>query len=370
MLIQAAVAREAAAPLAMETLALDAPRAGEVLVRMVAVGVCHSDIAARDLSLPVKMPVVLGHEGAGIVERVGEGVERLAVGDKVVLTVGHCGTCTNCRRGDVAYCENGMAINYGGTRPDGSATLCCDGHPVGGCFFAQSAFATYALATERNAVRVHPDADLAMAAPLGCGVQTGAGAVLRALAAQAARALIVFGAGSVGLSAVMGARIAGCDPIIVVEPVAARRDLARELGATHAIDPAAGDIAGAVRAIVPRGVDYVVETTAVPAVVEAAFASLASHGQMALLGVPKNPATMLTTSMLGFLASGVTLKAVIEGDTEPHSFIPELLAHYEAGHLPLDRIIRTYPFDQINRAIDDQLAGAVVKPVLLFPRNA
>ena len=366
MQITAAVARVAKAPFSIEELELDEPRAGEVLVRMVAVGVCHSDVAARDQSLPVEMPVVLGHEGAGIVERVGAGVTKVRPGDKVVLTVGSCGECTNCRRGDPAYCENGMAINYAGRRGDGSATVCCGGEPVGAHFFAQSSFASFAIALERNTVKVHDGADLALAAPLGCGVQTGAGAVLRSLDAQAGRAIAVFGAGSVGLSAVMGAAVAGCDPIIVVEPVAARRALALEVGATHAIDPAAGDIAAAIRAVVARGVDYVVETTAVQPVIAAALASLAGHGQMAFLGVPKNPEATFSTNLLGFLASGVTLKAVIEGDTDPDSFIPELLAHVEAGRMPLRKLVKTYPFARINEAIDDQLAGLVVKPVLTF----
>jgi aryl-alcohol dehydrogenase len=366
MQITAAIAREAKRPFALEAIEIDEPREGEVLVRLEAVGVCHSDIAARDQSLPVQMPVVLGHEGAGVVARVGPGVTKVQPGDKVVLTVGSCGQCTNCRRGDVAYCEKGMAINYSGRRPDGSATLCCGSEPIGGYFFAQSSFATYAIATEHNTVKVHADADLTMAAPLGCGIQTGAGAVMRSLAAKPGRAIAIFGGGSVGLSAVMGAVLAGCDPIVVVEPVAARRDLALEIGATHAIDPAAGDVVAAIRAIVARGLDYVVDTTAVDLVVQAALASLAPHGAMAFLGVPKNPEAVFSTSMLGFLASGVTLKAVIEGDTDPDTFIPELLAHYEAGRLPLDKLIRTYPFDQINQAIDDQLAGLVVKPVLTF----
>ncbi|GGZ10218.1 NAD(P)-dependent alcohol dehydrogenase [Novosphingobium colocasiae] len=366
MQITAAVAREPKQDFSLEQLELDEPQAGEVLVRIEAVGVCHSDIAARNQSLPVQMPVVLGHEGAGVVERVGPGVTKVKPGDKVVLTVGYCGQCTNCTRGDVAYCENGMAINYSGRRADGSPTLCCGGEPVSGHFFAQSSFASYAIALEQNTVKVHDGADLALAAPLGCGVQTGAGAVLRSLAAKPGRAIAVFGAGSVGLSAVMGAVVAGCDPIIVVEPVAARRALALEVGATQAIDPAAGDIAEAIRAIVARGVDYVVETTAVDAVVSAALASLAGHGEMAFLGVPKNPEATFSTNLLGFLASGVTLKAVIEGDTDPDTFIPELLAHVEAGRMPLGKLVRTYPFDQINQAIDDQLSGLVVKPVLTF----
>ncbi|WP_404476899.1 NAD(P)-dependent alcohol dehydrogenase [Novosphingobium sp. BL-52-GroH] len=366
MQITAAIAREAKRPFALEQIEIDEPRAGEVLVRLEAVGVCHSDIAARDQSLPVQMPVVLGHEGAGVVARVGPGVTKVQPGDKVVLTVGSCGECTNCRRGDVAYCEKGMKLNYSGRRPDGSATLCCGSEAIGGYFFAQSSFATYAIATEHNTVKVHAGADLTMAAPLGCGIQTGAGAVMRSLAAQAGRAIAVFGAGSVGLSAVMGAVLAGCDPIIVVEPVEARRALALEIGATHAVDPAAGEIPAAIRAIVERGVDYVVDTTAVDPVIQAALASLAPHGTMAFLGVPKNPEAVFSTSLLGFLASGVTLKAVIEGDTDPDTFIPELLAHYEAGRLPLDKLVHTYPFDQINQAIDDQLAGLVVKPVLTF----
>lgn len=366
MQIKAAIAREARRPFALEDIEIDAPREGEILVRLKAVGVCHSDIAARDQSLPVQMPIVLGHEGAGVVERVGPGVTKVQPGDKVVLTVGSCGACTNCRRGDVAYCEKGMSINYSGRRPDGSATLCCGSEPIGGYFFAQSSFATYAIATAQNTVKVHAGADLTIAAPLGCGIQTGAGAVMRSLAAKPGRAIAIFGGGSVGLSAAMGAVLAGCDPIIVVEPVAARRNLAHELGATHAIDPAAGDVAVAIRAIVARGVDYVVDTTAVEPVIQAALGSLAPHGEMAFLGVPKNPEAVFSTSMLGFLASGITIRAVIEGDTDPDTFIPELLAHYEAGRLPLDKLVRIYPFDQINQAIDDQLAGLVVKPVLTF----
>lgn len=366
MKITAAIAREAAAPFRLEEIDLAEPQADEVIVRIVAVGICHSDIAARNQSLPIALPAVLGHEGAGVVEKVGSAVTKLAPGDKVVLTVAFCGECTNCQRGDVAYCEKGIALNYGGARPDGSATLCCDGHPMTGHFFGQSSFASHAVANQRNAIKVHTDADLALAAPIGCGIQTGAGAVMRSLAAKSGRSIAVCGGGSVGLSAVMGAKLQGCDPIIVVEPVAERRTLALEIGATHAIDPAKGDLTAQIRAISARGVDYVVDTTAVVPVIEAAFASLAPHGAIALLGVPKNPEASFSVSLLQLLIAGATVKAVIEGDTDPETFIPELLAHAEAGRLPLAKLIRQYPFDQINQAVDDQLAGSVVKPVLIL----
>lgn len=366
MKITAALTRVAAQPFQLEEVDLAAPQDDEVLVRIVAVGVCHSDIAARDQTLPIAIPAVLGHEGAGIVEKVGKSVTKLAPGDKVVLTIAFCGECTNCQRGDVAYCENGMSLNYSGRRPDGSPTLCCGQEPIGGHFFGQSSFASYAICNQRNAVKVHAGADLTMAAPLGCGVQTGAGAVMRSLAALPGRAIAVFGGGSVGLSAAMGAAIRGCNPVIVIEPVAARRALALEIGATHAIDPAAGDVTQQIKAICARGVDYVVDTTGVVPVIQAAIAAMAPHGTMVFLGVPKNPAAEMPLSVLGFLASGCTLKAVIEGDTQPDTFIPELLALYEQGRLPVDKLVRAYPFAEINAAVDDQLAGRVVKPVLVL----
>jgi aryl-alcohol dehydrogenase len=366
MKITAALVREAAAPFRLEEIELAELEPLEVLVRIVAVGICHSDIAARNQSLPIALPAVLGHEGAGVVERVGSAVTKLAPGDKVVLTVASCGNCTNCDRGDIAYCENGIALNYGGRRADGSATLCCGGEAVGGHFFGQSSFATHAIASERNAVKVHGAADLALAAPLGCGVQTGAGTVLRAMKAQAGRSIVVLGGGSVGLSAVMGAAVAQCDPIIVVEPVAERRTLALEIGATHVVDPAAGDVAQQIRAITRRGVDYGVDTTAVVSVIEAALGALATHGAFAFLGVPKDPEAALTLPLLNFLIMGATLSAVVEGDTDPDTFIPELLSYVESGRMPLAKLIRTYAFADINQAVDDQLHGRVVKAVLIL----
>ena len=312
MQVTAALVREANSPFSIETLDLSPLQDDEVLVRLTAVGICHTDLAARDLALPIALPAVLGHEGAGVVERVGSGVTDLRVGDKVVLTIAYCGECTNCQRGDIAYCERGMELNYSGGRPDGTPTLCCDGERVTGHFFGQSSFADHAIANRRNAVKVHADADLVLAAPLGCGVQTGAGAVMRSLDAQGGRALAILGGGTVGLSAAMAGSIRGCDPIIVVEPVAARRALALEIGATHAVDPAAGDVAEAIRAIVARGVDYLVDTTGIVPVLQAGMAALAGHGAVAVIGVPADPGAALPLNILNFLISGATIKAVID----------------------------------------------------------
>jgi aryl-alcohol dehydrogenase len=366
MKIKAAVLREASTPFKIEDIDLAEPLDDEILVKIAAVGLCHSDIAAQHAQLPVSPPIVLGHEGAGIVEKVGSSVTKVKAGDKVVLTFPHCGCCENCKRGDVAYCEDLMALSYGGCRADKSCAHQSESGPISGNFFAQSSFASYALAYECNTVKLPDDAPLELMGPLGCGIQTGAGAVLRSINVQQGRSIAVYGGGSVGLSAVMGAVLRECSPIIVVEPVESRRALALELGATHVIDPIACDVAEKIREIVPRGTDYAVDTTGVTTVLEAAMASMANHGTMAWLGVPSDPEATLNISVLGFLSSGCTLKAVIEGDSQPEDFIPELYDYYKAGKFPLDKMVSFYPFEKINAAIDDQLSGKAIKAILTF----
>lgn len=367
MKITAAVMREAGAPLNIENdVELAAIKDDEVLVKISAVGLCHSDIAAQHQHLPIEPPAVLGHEGAGIVEQVGASVTKVKPGDKVVLTFPYCGECTNCKRGNVSYCERNVELFYGSHRADGSCTHCKGDEEISGRFFAQSSFASYAIANECNTVKMPANAPIELLGPLGCGIQTGAGAVLNSIDAQADYSLVVFGGGSVGLSAAMGGVIRQCTPVIVVEPVEARRNLALELGATHVIDPAAGDVAEQIRAIVPRGVDYAVDTTGVPAVVEAAMSAMAVHGTLVFLGVPSNPEAAVSLSLLGFLSTGGTIKAVIEGDSQPDKFIPELYQYYKEGRLPLEKLVATYNFEDINTAIDDQLKGKVVKAILTF----
>ena len=364
MRITAAVARAAGAPFNVEPAELDAPRPDEILVRIRAVGVCHTDLVARDGAMPFSMPAVLGHEGAGVVEAVGSAVTKVARGDRVALTFRSCGQCDRCRSGDPAYCYTMPMLNYIGMRPDGSKAIRQGETAVSSNFFGQSSFATHALAYERNVLKLPADIPFELAAPLGCGVQTGAGGVMLALASPAGSSLLVTGGGAVGLSAVMGAAIQGCGTIIVVEPHAARRALARELGATHVIDPAADpDLTAAVRAILPHGVDFAFDTTGRPETLAAVMGALAPKGVFGIVGIPP-PGATLPGDLGTVLTFGQTVRGIIEGDSDPDDFLPRLIDHWRAGRLPLEKLVRTFPFAAINEAIDAQHHGECVKVVL------
>lgn len=365
MKIHAAVTQGPGQPFLLQDAQLEAPRDDEILVRIVAVGVCHTDIVFKEGNL-IPAPAVLGHEGSGIVEQVGANVRKVAPGARVAISFRSCGQCARCDGGDPAYCHTMPMLNYIGMRADGSRTLSIDGSPVSGNFFGQSSFATYAITYERNVVKVPEGLPLELAGPLGCGVQTGAGGIMRSLAATPGSSLLITGGGAVGLSAVMGAKIQGCTTIIVVEPHAARRDLARELGATHVIDPReTPHVATAVRAIVPVGVDYAFDTTGVPAIQQAVMAALAPKGVFGIVGVAP-PGTPMPGEINTAMTFGHTVKGIIEGDSEPDVFIPELMKLYLEGRLPFDRMITTFPFEQINEAIAAQHHGDCVKVVLLM----
>ncbi|AZG46639.1 NAD(P)-dependent alcohol dehydrogenase [Gordonia insulae] len=345
---------------------IDGPRAGEVLVQIAAVGICHTDLAARDGVLPLEFPGVAGHEGAGTVLAVGDGVTKVSIGDKVGVTFNSCGRCTTCTTGRQSYCENFNEMNYSGVRNDGSKPLSMDGKPVGGLFFGQSSFARVALANERNVVRIDDDIPFELLAPLGCGVQTGVGAVMRSLSAEKGSTIAIAGGGSVGLSAAIGAVIQGCATILVIEPNQTRRELALELGATHAIDPSAGGVAEQIRMAVPNGVDYIVDTTGIPAVVEALIGATAVRGTIGLIGVPSDPTGTIGLNIIAALTLGLTITGIIEGDSVPDDFIPELVALHREGRLPLEKLVTTFPFEKINDAVAAQHDGSVVKPVLVF----
>lgn len=364
MQVRAAVAVGAGKPFELRDVELEAPRDDEILVRVVGVGVCHTDVVFKETGA-IPAPAVLGHEGSGIVEAVGARVTKVAVGDRVAMTFRSCGHCRRCDHGDAAYCETMPLLNYAGMRTDGSKALRCEGVAVGSNFFGQSSFATHALTYERNVVKVPDDLPLELVGPLGCGIQTGAGGVMRSLACEAGSSLLVTGGGPVGLSAVMGGKIRGCATIILVEPHAARRALALEFGATHVIDPAASpDLTAAVRAILPGGVDYAFDTTGVPAVQAAVMGALASKGVFGIVGISP-PGTPLPGDLNTAMTFGHTVKGIIEGDSDPDTFLPELMEHWRRGELPFERMIKTFPFDRINEAIAAQHRGDCIKVVLL-----
>ncbi|KRB76107.1 geraniol dehydrogenase [Nocardioides sp. Root190] len=364
MQIKAAVVNEVGGDFTIEDIEIGDPQSGEVLVDIAAVGLCHTDLAAQHGHLPFPMPGVVGHEGAGTVRAIGEGVTKVAVGDKVALTFNSCGECASCKKAEPGYCVSFMALNFGGVRPDGTSGLSKDGVQLGANFFGQSSFATAAIANQRNVVKLADDADLVLAGPLGCGIQTGAGAVMNTFDAQAGEALLVMGGGSVGLSGALAAVARNVGTIIVVEPVAARRELALELGATHAIDPAAGPVSEQVRAIIPAGVDYVLDTTANAAVLGEAFASLGYRGTVGLIGVPADPEAVMAVPMIPAQVLGAKVIGIVEGDSNPDEFIPELVALHAAGKFPYDRLISTRPFSELNEAIAAQARGEAIKIVL------
>ncbi|MDR2187780.1 MAG: NAD(P)-dependent alcohol dehydrogenase [Azonexus sp.] len=335
-------------------------RADEVLVRVVGVGVCHTDLICRDQLYPVSFPAVFGHEGSGVVDQVGSRVTKVQPGDHVVMTYRACGHCPACKRGDPTRCANIFGCNFAGARGDGSPTIHQGGLPVHANFFNQSSFAAYAIAHESNTVKVDKDVPLELLGPLGCGVQTGAGAVINSLKPAAGSSIAVFGCGSVGLSAVMAAALVGCTRIIAVDPNAQRRALARELGATEAFDPTSDNVVEAIQK--SGGVDYSLECTAIPSVFRQAVDSLAVPGVCGLVGAA--PLGTEVTLDMNSIMFGRTVIGIIEGQSVPDVFIPKLVELYRQGRLPLEKLVTFYRLDEIDQAARDSADGKVVKAIL------
>jgi aryl-alcohol dehydrogenase len=364
--ITAAVARTIRSPLTIEELTLDEPRAGEVRVRMVATGVCHTDAIVRDGVYPTPLPAVLGHEGAGVVESVGEGITSVQPGDHVVLSAAYCGTCKKCRAGLMAYCENLFAQDFGGRRTDGTTALSDADGTISSHFFGQSSFATYANVVESSIVKVNPDVPLEMLGPMGCGMQTGAGAVLNELRPEPGSSLVVFGAGAVGSAAIMAARIAGCTTVIAVDLHDSRLKLAAEIGAGHTVNAAETDVVERLLEITDgEGVNYALDTTAVPSVLTQAARALSIRGTLALVGAAA-PGTEVTFEIGQSLIKGWTFRTIIQGSSVPQVFIPRLVELWQQGRFPFDRLIANYELADINTAFNDSANGSTVKPVIVF----
>ncbi|MBM7515414.1 NAD(P)-dependent alcohol dehydrogenase [Nocardioides nitrophenolicus] len=344
---------------------LEEPRDDEVLVRIVATGLCHTDLTVPTMLPPEMLPTVVGHEGTGVVEKVGAAVSGIEVGDHVVLSFRSCRQCGPCRAGDVGYCEQSLLLNYMGMRADGSTTMKRGEQTVFGNFFGQSSFARHALAYADNCVVVDRSLDLTRLAPFACGFQTGAGTVLNVLDPKPGDSIVVYGAGAVGLAAVAVARGTGVDTVVAVDPVAARREVAAGYGAT-ALDPTeegAGPVEDRVRELTGGGATYAIDTTAIPAVVLQAQRSLRPRGLLVALGLG---APEYTIDAIDLLQSGKVVRSSIEGEADPLVTIPELIALREAGRFDVDHLVTTYPFERIADAVADSKAGTVVKPVLVW----
>ncbi|HHX82083.1 MAG TPA: NAD(P)-dependent alcohol dehydrogenase [Pseudomonadaceae bacterium] len=359
MKIQAAVTHAQGKEFVIEEVALLAPGPNEVLVKVVASGVCHTDAVARDLGI-APYPIVLGHEGSGIVEQLGENVTSLEIGDHVVMSFAHCGHCENCLTGHPAACSRFNDLNFGGRMEDGTCRL-HQGDTELGTFFGQSSFATHVVAHERNLVKVDEELDLALLGPLGCGIQTGAGTVLNRLKPAFGSAIAVYGCGAVGLSAIMAAKIAGCQQIFVVDVHESRLQLARELGATLALNGKEVDVVTAIKEASNGGTHYAVETTGAPPVVLQCLHALRPLGQAAIVGVTPEMTIDVHNALM---AEGKSMIGVIEGDSVPRVFIPKLIEFYKAGKFPFDKLVKFYSFDQISQAFADSANGSVIKPIL------
>lgn len=361
MRIEAAVTRETQEAPAIEEVELEAPRPNEMLVRIVATGICHTDLNQQGPRGRTPKPVVLGHEGAGVVERVGDLITEFAPGDHVVLSGSSCGHCWSCLENHPTTCVEAMPRAFGGARGDGSTALSKGGERISSHFFGQSSFARYAVCDERTAVKVPRDVPLEMLGPLACGVITGSGAVLEAFRLHPGQSIAVFGAGGVGLSAVMAAKLAGASRIIAVDLVPARLELARQLGATDVVDAKAGDAARAIREITGRGVDFSFNTTLAPAVFTQALDCLAMRGTA---GFVTAPAGEWAPNMYALLAGSRRMQWILGGDAPPKTFIPMLIDYWRQGRFPFDRLIRFYEFEEIATAFHDVERGETVKPVL------
>lgn len=362
MEIKTAVVQRQGALLEWTQAQLDEPKINEVLVKVVASGICHTDAEGRDTGI-TPYPVALGHEGAGIVEKVGAAVTTVKPGDHVVLSYTVDGTCPQCRTAHPGSCESFNLYNFGGASKDGTHRIHDEaGHDISN-FFGQSSLSTYAVVDESGVVKVDPEVDLRYLGPLGCGFLTGAGTMLNYIKPQFGDTVAIFGAGAVGIAAIMGAKIMGCRHIIAVNRKDYRLTIAKEMGATEVINNSKVDPVAAINEIVPGGVDYVIDTTGVGSVILDGLHALRPGGECVLVGIGGD---LNLNVMNDLLATSKKLTGVVEGDAVPQTFIPKLVDYFKQGKFPLDKLSRFYQPKDINQAFADSASGEVIKPIIVF----
>lgn len=367
MRIQAAVSREGQPFPVIEEVDLEDPRPGEIRVRITATGICHTDLSCHSgRGMPVPRPVVLGHEGAGVVEAVGEAVTSVEVGDHVVLSGASCGDCPSCRAARPMYCRDGVKLTFSAVRVDGSSPLSQNGKPIAGAFFGQSSFATHAIASARSATKVPKELPLDLLGPLGCGIITGAGSVIEALRVRPGQSIAIFGAGSVGLAAVMAARIAGARRIAVVDINPGRLRLAEDLGATDTV--VGGDEAAErLKKIEPFGFDFTFNNVTMPSVHLLALNNLAKEGTA---GFVARAAGAFNPPMTQMLSGGHKMQGILGGNAVPQLFIPLMIDYWRKGMFPFDKLVTRFDFADIGEAWKACESGDAIKPVLMIGEPA
>jgi aryl-alcohol dehydrogenase len=364
MQARAAVMSERHGRWTIETLDVAEPGPHEVLVRVVASGICQTDVHARDGFFPIPCPAVYGHEGAGVVERVGSGVTTLKPGDHVIMANPSCGECPDCLAGFEAYCSKARLLKQSGYRSDGTSLSFSRGvEPIYGSFFQQSSFASVTIAMARNTIRVPDEVPLDILAAFPCGVNTGAGAVMNVLKPHPGDAYVAFGVGTVGFAGLFAAKLSGCDPIIAVDLFDERLELARHLGATHTVNAQDSKLVDEVRRLTGgRGAQRCLEAAGFPAALRAAVDVLAPRGTACLVGSAS--AGVDVHLEMRTIQQGRTVRGCVQGESDVQTFLPHLIDLYRDGKLPIDRLVRHYPHTAINDAVADMLAGKTIKAVL------
>jgi alcohol dehydrogenase len=352
-------------PICIESIDLAPPGPGEILVRVGAAGLCHSDLSVIDGTRPRPMPMVLGHEAAGVVEQCGPGVETLAPGDHVVFAfVPSCGTCLPCAEGRPALCEPGAAANTAGTLLGGARRWCEDAAPVNH-HLGVSGFATHTVTSARSAVKIDPSLPMDIAALFGCAVMTGVGAVVNTARVPPGASVAVFGLGGVGLACVLGAVASGANPIVVVDPLEEKRALALSLGATHAF-PAGEDAVAAIRDATHGGAAFVFESVGHEAVLAQAYAATRRGGTTIATGLP-HPSRLFAVPAVSLVAEERTLRGSYMGSAVPRRDLPRFIALYRAGRLSVDRLLtHRLTLDDINAGFDRLADGQGVRQVVVF----
>jgi aryl-alcohol dehydrogenase len=364
MRTRAAILNQLNVPLTIDEVEVGEPKQGEVLVRMVASGVCHTDVSVMHGILPSPLPVILGHEGAGVVEAVGPGVTKLRKGDHVVTAaVAHCRQCPPCLRGEPFFCAAGLSLAFGGCMPDGTKRFRRGKEEIGH-FFLQSSFAQLTVVPEQIAVKVPKDLPLEKLGPLACGIETGSGAVLNVAKVRVGESVAVFGCGGVGLSAVMAARLCKAYPIIAVDMLDSRLAMAKELGATETINAKGTNVVEAIQKLTGAGVDYAFECIGRADTIRQAVDATRVGGTAVISGAVA-AGSEVTLDGLGMILKNI--KANVEGGSIPDIYIPLLIDLWRKGDFPFDRLLgRTYAHADIAQAIAGMEGGEVVKPVVLY----